>query len=345
MQRSVDTGPHILSSESDWYPVFRTLVPPVMIRKALPLIALVLVALQSGCGKRATACGAKSTAGLASATDRRSSFTTSDARSASAYSGTDERGVPHYFTGRLSDEARRLLRDAYGVISPSHLYISDSTKDGLLKYDTKAKSCRSCYVNSYRIGFISIRRKGESWDELERRTRTLTRSSFPATSLITSSSVSSMDPDVQGEVTQMLDAARRGGFDVHVVSTYRSPEQEALVMAQSRGRTHTLTSLHSYGRAIDVRIGDGNLSHSSTRRSWIAFRNWVTRFKGNDFRILGPPNRSWDWSHVELPNEKIGFGSIEAAITVGRVCLSDPSPRACEFPPHLPSSGVSGTRE
>jgi hypothetical protein len=261
------------------------------------------------------------------------------------YSGTDSRGIPRYFAGELSPDARRLLRDAFGVVAPLHLYLSDSTKDALLKYDPRTKPCRSCYVNSYRIGFVSVRKRDETWDDLEGRVRTLTRSSFPPGSLVTSSSVSTMDPDTQSEVQDMLDAARRAGFDVHVITTYRSPEQEALLMANGRGRTHTLTSLHSYGRAIDVRIGNGNLANPSTRRSWIAFRRWVTRFRGEDFRILGTPDQTWDWPHVEIPSDRIGFRSIDAAVAAARVCLSRSNPQVCQFSPHLPSASVSGTRE
>jgi hypothetical protein len=152
-----------------------------------------------------------------------------------------------------------------------------------------------------------------------------------------------MDPDVQDEVRQMLAAATRAGFSVHIVSTYRTPEQEALLMAEGGGRTHTLTSLHSYGRAIDIRIGDGNLNNPSTRRRWISFRNWVTRYHGTDFRVLGAAGHSWDWPHVELPSDKIGFRSVDAAVAAGRRCLSNP--RACEFVPHLPAAVASGTRK
>jgi hypothetical protein len=229
-----------------------------------------------------------------------------------------------------------VLRDAFGVVSPSHLYISDSTPDGLLKYDPEPKHCSTCYVNSYRIGFVSIRKPGESWDDLERRVSALRGSSFSPSLLVTSSSVTAMDPEVQDEVRQMLDAARRAGFHPRVISTYRSPEQEAMLMARGGGRTHTLTSLHSYGRAIDISIGDGNLTNASTRRSWIAFRQWVTRFHGNDFRILGQPDRSWDWPHVELPSDRIGFRSVDDAIASGRGCLARAASRACEFLPHLP---------
>jgi hypothetical protein len=147
-----------------------------------------------------------------------------------------------------------------------------------------------------------------------------------------------MDPAVQDEVSQMLDAARRAGYRLRVVSTYRSPQQEAILMAEGRGRTHTLTSLHSYGRAIDVRVADGNLNNPSTRRSWIAFRRWVTGFRGNDFRVLGTPDRSWDWAHVELPDARIGFHSVDDAINAGRACLAHSSASACEFLPRLPQT-------
>ena len=284
-------------------------------------LAAFLIVLQSGCGGEATA-----------------HSSVKRPRDALNYSGTDARGIPHYLSRPLSDDGRRVLRQAFGVVSPSHLYLSDSSPNGLLKYDPETKTCPICYVNSYRIGFVSIRKPGETWDELQRRVGNLRRSSFPPSSLVTSSSVSAMDPDVQEEVRQMLDAGRSAGFRLRVVSTYRSPEMEALVMANGRGRTHTLTSLHSYGRAIDVSVGDGNLNNPSTRRSWIAFRQWVTRFRGNDFRVLGTPDRSWDWAHVELPNERIGFRSVDHAISAGRVCLARPSANDCEFLPHLPQA-------
>ena len=282
-------------------------------------LLLLLLVLQGGCGGEVTAHPSVKR----SRTD------------ADSYSGTDARGIPHYLTRPVSDDGRRILRQAFGVVSASHLYLSDSTPGGMLKYDPELKPCLTCYVNSYRIGYVSIRKPGESWDELQRRVRGLRRSSFPPSSLVTSSSVSAMDPDVQDEVRQMLDAARGAGFRLRIVATYRSPEQEAVLMAEGRGRTHTLTSLHSYGRAIDLSIGDGNLGNPSTRRSWIAFRQWVTGFRGNDFRVLGTPDRSWDWAHVELPNARIGFHTVDDAITAGRACLARSTASFCEFPPHL----------
>ena len=307
----------------------------VMRPNQLTRFVLLSMFLQIGCGKDSIAHAANRTAGTARLEQDPSSAAAGYTAPAT-YSGTDPRRIPHYFAGNLSPEARGVLRRAFGVVVPSHLYISDSTRGGLLKYDPELKRCSSCYVNSYRIGFISVRRPGESWEDLQRRMPSLIRNSFPSSSLITSSSVGSMDPDVQSEVTQMLDAARRAGFRIHVVSTYRSPEQEALLMHDGGGRTHTLTSLHSYGRAIDVRIDDGKLGNPSTRRDWIAFRRWVTRYRGNDFRVLGDPDQSWDWPHVELPSDRIGFRSIAGAVDAGRKCLSTESPHACEFQPNLP---------
>ncbi|HKN58288.1 MAG TPA: DUF882 domain-containing protein [Gemmatimonadaceae bacterium] len=307
-----------------------------MQRTLLTRFVLFSIVFQVGCGKDDTAQAASRAGGVTQKGTDQSSSATASATTPASYSGTDERGVPRYFKGNLAPDARALLRRAYGVVIPSHLYISDSSRSGLLKYDPEPKRCATCYVNSYRIGFISVRRRGESWEELQRRLSSLTRGSFPRSSVVTSSSIAAMDPDVQGEVGQMLDAARRAGFAVHVVSTYRSPEQEALLMHDGGGRTHTLTSLHSYGRALDLRIDDGNLGNPSTRRDWIAFRRWVTRFHDDDFRILGKPDQSWDWPHVELPSDRIGFRSIEAAVNAGRECLSTASPHACEFQPHLP---------
>ena len=76
-------------------------------------------------------------------------------------------------------------------------------------------------------------------------------------------------------------------------------------MAEGAGRTHTLTSNHTYGRALD---------------------------------ILGRGDRSWDWPHVELPSSNIGFGTIEEAVARGKDCLASGATIPCNFPPHLPAS-------
>jgi hypothetical protein len=257
----------------------------------------------------------------------------SRARELPPYTGTDARGIPRYVRRAFTDEERRLLRDAYGIEDPSRLYVSDSTEDGLLKYDTRVKLCRNCFVNSYRVGFISVRRPGESWEQVERRVRAMRRWDFPAAARASSStSTADLDPDIRADVERMLADARREGFALRVVATYRSPEHEAYLMAMGGGRTYTLTSLHSYGRAIDVVVGDGHLRRSATRAEWIAFRRWVTRYRGDEFRILGTPERTWDWRHVEMPTASVGFRTIEAALARARACAGT----SCDFAPHLP---------
>lgn len=282
--------------------------------------------LASGCGRDANA-GAISDQALSARTKQSSTAN---------YSGTDFRGIPRYVNRTFTSEERAILRQAFGVVSPSHIYLSDSTNDGALKYDPEAKTCAWCYVDSFRLGYISVRSPGESWDDLERRVHGMRRSSFAPLSLVTTSSLSALDPDIQDEVREMLDKARRSGFDLHVVTTYRSPQFEALLMAEGHGRTFTLTSLHSYGRAIDISVGDGNPSHRATRTEWVAFRRWVTHYRGNDFRVLGTPDHTWDWPHVEVPSDKIGFRSIEQALAAGKACLSGGTRGSCVFAPHLP---------
>jgi hypothetical protein len=277
----------------------------------------------------------------------------SRARELPPYTGTDARGIPRYARRTFTDEERRLLRDVYGVADPNRLYVSDSTEDGLLKYDTRIKRCRTCYVNSYRIGFVSVRRRGESWDEVERRVRAMRPRDFTAAARASSNtSTADLDPDIRGDVERMLADARRAGFALRVVATYRSPEHEAYLMAIGGGRTHTLTSLHSYGRAIDVVVGDGNLRRRATRAQWIAFRRWVTVYKGDDFRILGTPERTWDWRHVEMPTASIGFRTIDAALDRARACAwlaetasSSVSRRIspCDFAPNLPERVARAT--
>jgi hypothetical protein len=256
-----------------------------------------------------------------------------------ADAGHDARGIPHYDRRTFSSEERSLLRRVYGVEDPARLYVSDSTEDGLVKYDTQVKRCLTCYVNSYTLGFVSIRRPGESWEALERRVRTMRSRDFPPQVQRRGSSLDGLDPDVRGHVERMLADARRAGFTLRVNVTYRSPEREALLMSRGRGVTHTLTSLHSYGRAIDIVVRDGNLGHSATRKEWVAFRRWVTAYQGGTFRILGSPEQTFDWPHVEMPSPAIGFRTVDAAIARARACTGRSASRPlCDFAPHLAAS-------
>lgn len=263
----------------------------------------------------------------------------SDSEDASAYEGSDPRGIPRYATGAMSSEDSLLLRRAYGIEDPHRLYVSDSSEERILKYDTQRKPCRSCYVNSYRVGYVSVRRPGESWEQAERRVRTSPPSAFPGGAHGASTSTADLDPDVRPLAEAMLRAASAAGFHLRVRATYRSPVREAFLMAERRGRTHTLTSNHSYGRALDIIVDDGNRGRRRTRHDWIAFRRWVARYRtpsGESFRILGRPGRSWDWAHVELPSSTLGFDTIDEAIARARTCLRPGATVPCNFTPHLP---------
>src|SRR5581483_10814698 len=166
-----------------------------------------------------------------------------------AYAGHDARGIPHYARRSFTADERALLRRAYGIEHPERLYLSDSSAAGTLKYDTRRKPCAHCYVNSYRVGFASVRRPGESWEQVEARVAQMPLSAFPDSAKHESDAISSLDPAIAGDVVRMLAAAARKGFAVRVVATYRSPLAEAYMM-RAHGSTHTLTSMHSYRRAL-----------------------------------------------------------------------------------------------
>lgn len=262
-----------------------------------------------------------------------------DSASAAAYEGVDSRGIPHYATIAISSADSLLLRRAYGIEDPHRLYVSDSTEEGILKYDTQVKRCLTCYVNSYRVGYVSVRRPGESWEQAEHRVRNTPPRVFTGGPAPASTSTADLDPDVRPVAEAMLSAARAAGFHLRVTATYRSPLREAFLMAEGHGRTHTLTSNHSYGRALDIVVDDGNRGHARTKRDWIAFRRWVTHYPtpaGVSFRVLGRLDRTWDWPHVELPSSTIGFDTIDEAVARARSCLAPGSATPCNFPPHLP---------
>jgi hypothetical protein len=263
-----------------------------------------------------------------------------DSVEALAYAGADSRGIPHYATRQFSPEEADILRRAYGIEDPHRLYVSDSTEDAILKYDTEVKRCATCYVNSYRVGFVSVRRPGESWEGAERRVRSTPARAFAGGDLPGSTSTADLDPDVRPLVDRMLADARAAGFRLRVSATYRSPLREAFLMAAGEGRTHTLTSAHSYGLAVDVVVDDGQLGRPATRRDWIAFRRWVARYRtadGETFHLLGKVDRTWDWPHVERPTEHVGFRTIDAAIARGRACLAPRPTVPCNFAPNLPA--------
>lgn len=242
-----------------------------------------------------------------------------------SYAGRNAQGIPHYTTRPFTPSERQLLRSAFGVERPENLFLSDSTKDGILLYDPVADCGDACLVNTHRVGAPSVRRFGESWGAMERRVLGTSVRRLGNGVSVPTRSLSALSPLARPAFDSLLAAARAAGFSLRVTETYRSPERQAYLMA--RGMTRTATSLHSDGRAIDVIVGDGRLSNSGTRERWIAFRSWVKRFQNGRFRLIGSADSSWDWPHVELPSQGVGFHSIEELLdsAAARAVSSDPA--------------------
>lgn len=236
-----------------------------------------------------------------------------------AEKGIDHRGIPLYLKEAFTAEERDLLRRAFGVESSSRLYFSDSSDAAILKYDVKVKTCRQCFVNSYRLGFLSTRRPEETWDAFDARVRisgiVARRAPTPHKSL------DELDPEARMAFDSLLAAAQRLRFRLTVLETYRTPERETELLAQRSGKTYTATSMHSYGRAVDISVDDGNANNPKTKAEWVRFRRFVTGAGGGRFRLVGQVAETWDWSHVELPGDRIGFHSVDDALAFARSCL------------------------
>jgi hypothetical protein len=86
--------------------------------------------------------------------------------------------------------------------------------------------------------------------------------------------------------------------------------------------THTATSAHAEGYAVDATVDDGDIRHATTREHWIAFRRWIETTQRGVFRIIGTPEQSWDWPHIEYVGQLPGFRSIEELIGAARRCDS-----------------------
>ena len=238
--------------------------------------------------------------------------------------GIGPNGIPLYLARGYSPDERQLLRSAFGIVAPQRLYFSDSSDAAILKYDVKLKLCRMCRVDTYRIGFLSMRRPQESWEQFEGRIQEPSpKPRAAATPRRLYTSLHDLDPDAESAFNALVEAGRRAGFKLSVVETYRTPEYEASLLAEGKGRTYTATSLHSYGRAVDIRVDDGNLARASTRANWIRFRKFVTQQANGAFRLVGTPDNTWDWPHVELPAPEIGFHSVDDALEFARRCLTD----------------------
>ena len=119
----------------------------------------------------------------------------------------------------------------------------------------------------------------------------------------------------------MLAAARHAGFRVRVTETRRSAERQAYLLTLDGRLTHTATSRHAEGFAVDVIVDDGNLADRVTRRHWVAFRRWVLAREGNAFRLIGDADRSWDWPHIEYMAAPPAFRSVEELLATARWCV------------------------
>ena len=238
--------------------------------------------------------------------------------------GIGPNGIPLYLARGYSPDERQLLRSAFGIDAPQRLYFSDSSDAAILKYDVKLKLCRMCRVDTYRVGFLSMRRPQETWEQFEGRIQEPSPTArAAATPRRLYTSLHELDPDAESAFGTLVEAGRRAGFKLSVVETYRTPEYEARLLAEGKGRTYTATSLHSYGRAVDIRVDDGNLARASTRANWIRFRKFVTQQANGAFRLVGIPDNTWDWPHIELPAPEIGFHSVDDALEFARRCLTD----------------------
>lgn len=237
-----------------------------------------------------------------------------------SYAGRDAQGVPRYLDRAFTEEERRLLRRQFGIEDPRRLYLSDSLASGTLTYDTRRDGGERDLVSSYRVGAASVRRPGETWEALERRLATTRPESFPASAREVDRALGSLDPVVRPHAARLLAAARQAGFRVRVAETRRSAERQAYLLTLDGHLTHTATSRHADGFALDLVVDDGNLAHRSTRRHWVAFRQWVLAHQRGVFRLIGEPDRSWDWPHLEYVDGPPGIGSIEALLEAARRC-------------------------
>jgi hypothetical protein len=242
-----------------------------------------------------------------------------------SYAGRGASGVPHYTARPFTAAERRLLSREFGVEHPGNLYLSDSTSSAVLLYDPERDCGEACLVTSYRVGAPSVRRRGESWEAMEKRVMRTPISRFPRAARIPTRSLSALSPAARGAFDTLLTAARAAGFAVRVTESYRSPERQAYLLR--RGLTHTATSLHSDRRAIDVVVGNGRLHDRENRARWIAFRRWVEEFQDGRFRIIGSADSSWDWPHIELPNDGVGFRSVEELLDSAALRAAESSRR------------------
>ena len=187
------------------------------------------------------------TTALAMATEAAVRAVTTRAYPVGLYAGRDDDGIPRYIQRPFSHEERRLLREHFGIEEPGRLYLSDTTAEAYLNYDTERDPGTGRLVRTHRVGAPSVRLPGETWEGLERRLATMRPADFPATASVADTSLASLDPEARPEFERMLAAARRAGHRVKVVETHRTAERQAYLLVAGGGLTFTATSKHSSG--------------------------------------------------------------------------------------------------
>jgi hypothetical protein len=236
------------------------------------------------------------------------------------YAGRDDEGVPRYIQRAFSHDERRLLREQFGIEEPARLYLSDTLPGASLTYDSDWDQGERHLVSSYRVGAPSVRQPGETWEALERRLAATSPASFPAATHHADRSLASLDSAVRPAFERLLGSARRAGFRVRVAETRRSAERQAYLLTLDGHLTHTATSRHADGFAVDIVVDGGDLRNPVTRKHWIAFRRWMLATWGGEFRLIGAADRSWDWPHIEYVNGPPAFHSVEELLATARWC-------------------------
>jgi hypothetical protein len=237
-----------------------------------------------------------------------------------AYAGRGADGRPRYVGGAFTAEERALLLRAYGVDDPARLYLPDSAPGAILRYDLRvAPPSGGGRELTVRVGYPSGRRADESWDGFAARVLRTPPPAFGPAARATTARLDALDEDARVGFAALLADARRAGLRVRVTETRRTAERQAYLLARGGARTLTLTSSHMTGRAADVVVGDGDLSRAATRRQWVAFRRLAQAWGGGDrFRLIGTPERTWDWPHLELADDPHGFRSVPDALAAAR---------------------------
>ena len=261
----------------------------------------------------------------------------------------------------LSADDRTLLRDVFGIDDVRRLYVPTASGD-VLRYAAHAPGCSdelrvgalrgACRAVSVRVGLDAPRAPDETWDAYTARVTRGGTHAWSSTGRVFYTNLAALGPDARPAFERLLADAREAGFPVHVRETYRTPERQAAILARNDGRTTTATSAHSFGRAVDVSIGDGRIGRRSTHRTWVAFRRWVLGQQNGAFRLIGTPESTWDWPHIEYvgplgtPMPVLGYRSLDALVAAARACHTETSTLAdaearCTIASPRPGAGVA----